>query len=93
MTAICFTKFTSPDGCRTEISIDRPEAVGDLARRLNQRGYDFGFKYLPTGEVALAISYEEENQDIEIVANGLKVPDAVDHLIERFAARVGGGGV
>lgn len=85
---IQFTQFMRPSGRPVEVSVLRPDPIGDLAERLIERGYGFECEQLSTGEVSLTIVDEHGDQDIEVVANGKEVPLAVDRMIERFAKRI-----
>jgi hypothetical protein len=85
---IQFTQFIRPNGRPVEVSVMRPDHIGELAERLIQRGYGFECEQLSTSEVSLTIVDEHGDQDIEIVPNGAEVPLAVDRMIERFAKRI-----
>lgn len=89
MTEIPFTQYLRPNGRQTEVAIDRPPHIAELAERIISRGYRFECEELTTGHASLTIAGPDDDEDIELVMNGPGVPDAVDRLVTRFAAKIG----
>ena len=89
MPDIAFTQYLRPNGRTTEVSIDRPEEISALADKIISDGFRFECEELQTGHASLTIAGPEEDEDIELVMNGPGVPDAVDRLVKRFAAKIG----
>lgn len=80
---IPFTQFLMPDGRQKEVSIDRPEAIGTLARGLIDHGCVFEIEMLSTGEISMEVMHGENSIAAEICLNGPEVPKAVDRLVEQ----------
>lgn len=84
---IQFTQYLLPSGEPRRVTINRPMAVVDQARRIIERGARLETELLRTGEVSLTIEYEHDNNGEieslahEVVPNGPEVPLAVDRLI------------
>jgi hypothetical protein len=89
MPDIPFTQYLRPDGRKVEVSIDRPDDIYGLAKSIIERGYRFECEHLSTGHASLTIAGNYDDEDIEVVANGPKVPIAIDRMIKRFAAKIG----
>lgn len=89
MAEIPFTQYLRPNGRRIEVSIDRPNEISDLAQKIIERGFRFECEELTTGHASLTIAGPEYDEDIQLVKNGPAVPDAVDKLVRRFAAKIG----
>lgn len=88
MPDISFTQYLRPDGRPVPVSIDRPADIADKAERICSRGFRFECEHLTTGHVSLTIAGPDDDEDIEVVANGPDVPEAVDRLVKRFAAKL-----
>ena len=86
---IPFTQYLRPNGRTTEVSIDRPSEISDLAQRIIDAGFRFECEELTTGHASLTIAGPEGDEDIELVMNGPGIPDAVDNLVRRFAEKIG----
>lgn len=89
MTEIPFTQYLRPDGQRADVTIDRPPQIAELAQRIMASGFCFECEHLTTGHASLTIAGPEGDEAIELVVNGPGVPDAVDRLVTRFAAKIG----
>ncbi len=89
MADIPFTQYLRPNGRPVPVSIDRPAEVSDLAQRIIDAGYRFEAEELTTGHASFTIAGPEGDEDIELCMNGPKVPEAVDTLVKRFAAKIG----
>lgn len=81
---ISFTQFLKPNGRQITVDIDRPEDIGQKARRLNDAGYVFEIEVLSTDEISMEV-VNSKDTDItlagEICLNGPKVPECVDRMI------------
>ena len=82
--AIPFIQYLRPTGRPVAVSIVRPADIAAMAATILARGFRFECECLTTGEVSLTVTDDVCDRDIEVVANGPDVPDAVDALIERF---------
>jgi hypothetical protein len=89
MSDIPFTQYLRPNGRAVEVSIDRPEEISSLARRIIESGFQFECEELTTGHASFTIAGPDGDEDIELVMNGPGVPAAVDELVKRFAAKIG----
>lgn len=86
MGKIEFTQYLLPDGRKTNVWIERPQAVVDRAQRIRAQGFRFEVEMLSDMEtVSLTITDDEMDHAIEVVPNGPAVPEAVDRLINNFA--------
>lgn len=84
MSNIYFTQFLRPDGRKTLIWIDRPDAVAARADFITLHGFRFECEQLTTGDVSFTISDDYGDYAIEVVTNGPGVPEAVDRMILGF---------
>ena len=89
MPDIPFTQYLRPDGRKTYVTINRPEEISSLADKIIDRGYRFECEHLSSGHASFTISDDDDDHDIEIVENGPKVPETIDAMIKRFAAKIG----
>ncbi len=89
MSDIPFIQYLRPDGRQVPVSIDRPDEIANLARRIIDRGFRFECEHLSTGHASLTIASHDDDEDIEIVRNGPDVPVAIDRMVKRFAAKIG----
>lgn len=81
---IPFTQYMRPTGRPMPVSIERPADIIAKAEAILSRGLVFECEMLPDGMVSLTITDPDEGDiDIELVANGASVPDAVDRLVLR----------
>ena len=55
MGSIPFTQYKLPHGARIEVSINRPEAIAEKAKRIIEAGYRFECEILTTGHVSFTI--------------------------------------
>jgi hypothetical protein len=84
---IKFTQFLMPDGRQSPVTIARPTPIADLADAIAARGFRFECEMLPTREISLTITNDDDGDvAIEVVPNGPEVPQAIDRMIEKFAA-------
>lgn len=79
---IPFTQFLMPDGRRTQVTIDRPEAVATLARGLIDQGCRFEIEMLSTGDVSMECLKGERCLSGKLCPNGPLVPKMVDEMIQ-----------
>jgi hypothetical protein len=93
--SIPFTQYLMPNGERRSIEIKRPEDIYEKAMDIIKAGHCFEAEMLRTGEISLTIFNvaEEEDVDIEVIANGPEVPLAVDRMVTRFYNALAGEGV
>lgn len=90
MTEIPFTQYLLPDGRRTSVMIDRPEAVAKLAQQIMAYGYVFECEMLSDYKtVSFTITSDDGDTDGEICINGPMVPERIDAMIVRFAKSMG----
>lgn len=86
-----FTQYHLPDGRKSDTGIDRPADIEALAQSFIDRGGWFEAEVLTTGHVSLTACFDMPDGDndieIELVPNGPGVPEAVDRLVRRAAAR------
>lgn len=88
-TGIPFTQFLMPNGRREAVWINRPAEIEEKAQAIISAGYVFECEMLSDYQtVSLTIGDPKEEMDleIEVVPNGPRVPEAIDRMIERFAA-------
>ena len=83
---IPFTQYLRPDGRRKAESIERPPEVEAAAHAIIAAGFRFEAEVLRTGFVSFEVLKEDEHGDADTlamttVANGPKVPEAVDRLV------------
>ena len=83
MMTIPFTQFLMPDGRQRLGSIARPKAIADKAAAVIALGGRFTAEVLPTGQISLALEYDDTDYDLELTDNGPNVPVAVDTLVSR----------
>lgn len=66
--------------------IDRPDDIGEKAKRLLDSGCRLEIEMLQTGEISMAVERDQEDGEIDLLAqkicsNGPALPAAVDELI------------
>lgn len=83
--SIKFTQYLLPDGRQKQITVDRPDEIEKMADSIISRGLRFEAEMLTTGAISLTVHdpKEEDDIDIEVVANGPEVPVAIDRMITR----------
>lgn len=89
---IHFTQYMRPDGRKQDTTIERPEVVEALARKIVEAGGRFEIEVLRTGAISLEVVADDPDDDLrsvahELCSNGPEVLVAVDKLVEE-AARV-----
>ena len=88
MPDIPFTQYLRPDGRKVPVFIDRPENISSKAAAIIDAGNRFECEQLMTGQISLTVvgerDGEEQDLDIEVVANNEAVPAAIDRMVERF---------
>jgi DNA-binding IclR family transcriptional regulator len=91
---IPFTQYLRPDGRKTPVSINRPDAIEAMAQEIQAKGYSFECEELSNGICSFTVAspHEEDNGDIAIklVRNGPGVPMAVDELVKEAYRKVCG---
>jgi hypothetical protein len=87
-TAIPFTQYLMPDGRKNSVWIDRSAPIAEKAKTIIAKGYVFECEMLGDyRSISLTITDPKEGDvEIEVVPNGPEVPEAIDRMIERFAA-------
>ena len=94
MPDIPFTQYLMPNGRKSAVTIDRPDDVASIARKIIDRGYRFECEVLSTGHASFTVvgpndDGDDDDLDIAIAMDGPQVPNTVDKLIKRFAAKIG----
>jgi len=88
---IPFTQYLRPHGRKRQTGVEMPPEVEALAEAFIERGGWFECEELTTGEVSLTACWDMPDGDndieIDVVANGPGVPEAIDRLVRRAAAR------
>lgn len=83
--SIPFTQYLLPDGRRTQVLIDMPEDVEEIARRFIASGGKYECEILTTGDVSITavkrINGEEGDVAIAVCPNGPEVPAKVDEVV------------
>jgi hypothetical protein len=88
MGEIKFTQYLRPNGEKRDVTIERPDVVSDIAKRIIAAGYVLECEVLSdeqTCSFTIGDPREEIDVAIELCPNGPKVPVAVDKLITEFA--------
>lgn len=83
---ILFTQYLRPDGEKRSVEIDRPAEIEAMAEAFIKAGGYFECEELTTGHVSLTAGHpdcEEGDCAIELVPNGVEVPNAVDRLVKK----------
>ena len=87
-----FTQFLRPNGQPVRVTIDRPDDIARLARRLAAHGVRLETEVLTTGEVSFTAEREKDGETellaCEVVPNGPEVRDAVDRLVTAASAQM-----
>lgn len=86
MAEIPFTKYLI---FKSDVSIERPDAIVEKAKAIIAKGFHFECEMLSDYKtVSLTISDPEKGEDLDIVViqNGPAVLDAIDQMVERFFA-------
>jgi hypothetical protein len=91
--SIHFTQYLMPDGRQKDVTIERPEAVETLAKRVSARGGRFEIEmlsdYMMISLTCEPEDPEEETLAHELVPNGPDIPAAVDRLVAQAAVAMG----
>lgn len=83
---IVFTQYLMPHGRPQAVWIERPSAIVQKARRIEQAGYRFEIEMLGDYQsVSMTISDDKGDHAIEVVPNGPAVPETIDKMISAFA--------
>jgi len=80
------TQFHLPDGRRSTIGIDRPEAIEKLAEELVSVGYRFEAEVLTTGLVHIDVCDDEDVLAMFVSNNDSSVLVEFDALVQRAHA-------
>jgi hypothetical protein len=93
--SIPFTQYLRPDGRKRAVEIEMPEPIEALAQIFINHGGRFECEHLRTGHVSFAAVHEVDGVDediaIELCPNGPDVPFAVELLVRKAIAWLGGG--
>jgi hypothetical protein len=87
MTDIPFTQYLRPDGRPVPVTINRPDEIATQAQRFIDMGGRFECEHLTTGHASLTAVWHDEDIAIEVVMNGIPVPEAVDRLVRKAMER------
>lgn len=90
-----FTQFLMPDGRRTQVTIERPDEIGEQAQKLLKAGWRLEIEMLATGMISMTVERDDDNGETvspahELCNNGPAVLVAVDKLITEATAWVDG---
>ena len=87
---IPFTQYMLPNGARRSATFECNEETYAQSKRLLEDGYYFDAEILSTGMVSLTCEEEDRLVNIEVVANGPDVVQAVERLVAESYATVFG---
>ena len=80
--AIPFTQYLRPDGRRRLQTIERPEAIEQLANVVIAAGASFACEELCTGQASITCEFQDQDIAIEICENGPPIEAAVDSVVQ-----------
>jgi len=83
MKDIPFTQYLRPNGRKVQVNIARPDYIAERAQAIIAKGFRFECEQLREGSVSLTVADDDGDVGIELVKNGVGVPNAVDKLITR----------
>lgn len=83
MPNIQFTKYSLPKGYKSQVTIDRPEHICNMAKELEKKGYHFDIEILRTGEVSMTVESNDGELPgaMKVCSNDEQVPINVDVMI------------
>ena len=84
-------QFMRPSGRQNPTSTMLSDEVLPIYREMQAAGCRFEAEVLRTGQVSVTISDDEADRDIEIVANGPGVQDAMEKMLKRRRWETGHG--
>ena len=89
---IPFTQFLMPDGRKQYATIERSEAIGELAKLIIAFGCAFEIELLSTGDVSMEVVTATPDLDAPlanyICPNGPQVPEKIDELVKAAAQSI-----
>jgi hypothetical protein len=70
MPVVTFTKYTQPDGRRSQIQLPISEEAFPLAEALRMQGYVFEIEVLPNGIISQTVTDDDDDIEIELCGPG-----------------------
>jgi hypothetical protein len=91
MMVIDFTEYVLPNGLKRHVQKEVSDEVGEMALKLELRGYTFEFEVLTTGQTSFTICGSTRNGNINDVDTEISKTgsvEAIEKLITRFYERI-----